>query len=234
MRRPARGRRHLPDRRRAPGDAAALAALDVRALARRRARRRSSSASRATTTSWARPIPAALRDLDWHYLQDETIEIDGLSVYGSPWTSRFQDWAFMLSEEELARRWARSPRPSTCCACTRRRSATATGSAGSTSARPRCSRRSTTARSEAVRVRARASGLWPLAARRLRRSSTPRYCDMDYLPAHPPVVVGARLACPRRRAARARRGAAETRALAAWAAGACPVTAVTNGPFSSA
>ncbi len=45
--------------------------------------------------------PGALRDLDWHYLQDETAVIEGMSFFGSPWTSRFQDWAFMLSEEEL-------------------------------------------------------------------------------------------------------------------------------------
>jgi Icc-related predicted phosphoesterase len=53
--------------------------------------------------------PAALRDLGWHYLQDESIEIGGVSFHGSPWTSRFQDWAFMLSEEELAQRWSRIP-----------------------------------------------------------------------------------------------------------------------------
>ena len=51
----------------------------------------------------------ALRDLDWHYLQDETVVIDGLSYFGSPWTSRFQDWAFMLSEQELEQRWALIP-----------------------------------------------------------------------------------------------------------------------------
>jgi Icc-related predicted phosphoesterase len=53
--------------------------------------------------------PAALRDLDWHYLQDETIEIGGVSYFGSPWTSRFQEWAFMLTEEELAERWQQIP-----------------------------------------------------------------------------------------------------------------------------
>ena len=53
--------------------------------------------------------PGALRELDWHYLQDETAVIGGLSFFGSPWTSRFQDWAFMLSEEELKQRWALIP-----------------------------------------------------------------------------------------------------------------------------
>jgi Icc-related predicted phosphoesterase len=53
--------------------------------------------------------PSALRDLDWHYLEDDAVEVEGVSVYGSPWTSRFQDWAFMLTEEELAQRWDSIP-----------------------------------------------------------------------------------------------------------------------------
>ena len=53
--------------------------------------------------------PAALRDLDWHYLQDEGIELDGLTYYGSPWTAAYQDWAFMLDEDALAARWAAIP-----------------------------------------------------------------------------------------------------------------------------
>jgi Icc-related predicted phosphoesterase len=53
--------------------------------------------------------PAALRDLDWHYLQDESAEIGGLCFHGSPWTSIFQEWAFMLSEAELAERWSLIP-----------------------------------------------------------------------------------------------------------------------------
>jgi Icc-related predicted phosphoesterase len=53
--------------------------------------------------------PDALRELDWHYLQDERLELDGLSYYGSPWTPTFQDWAFMEDEDELARRWTAVP-----------------------------------------------------------------------------------------------------------------------------
>jgi Icc-related predicted phosphoesterase len=53
--------------------------------------------------------PAAFRDLDWHYLQDDSVEIDGLTVHGSPWTSRYEEWAFMLSEDELAERWSLIP-----------------------------------------------------------------------------------------------------------------------------
>jgi Icc-related predicted phosphoesterase len=53
--------------------------------------------------------PGALRELDWHYLQDERLELGGVSFYGSPWTPTFQDWAFMLDEDELARRWEGVP-----------------------------------------------------------------------------------------------------------------------------
>ena len=108
LRRPARRRRRLPDRRRATGDAAPLAALDVRALARRGARR--GRDRRGGQPRLRRRVRSGgLRDLDWHYLQDETIEIGGVSFFGSPWTSRFQDWAFMLTEDELAERWSLIP-----------------------------------------------------------------------------------------------------------------------------
>lgn len=53
--------------------------------------------------------PDALRSLDWHYLQDESIEIDGLRYHGSPWTSRYEEWAFMLSPDELTERWSLIP-----------------------------------------------------------------------------------------------------------------------------
>jgi Icc-related predicted phosphoesterase len=53
--------------------------------------------------------PSVLRDLSWHYLQDEGIELGGVSFYGSPWTSAYQDWAFMQTEAELAERWQRIP-----------------------------------------------------------------------------------------------------------------------------
>jgi len=50
-----------------------------------------------------------LRELDWHYLVDQSADIDGLVYHGSPWTRRFQEWAFMLDEHELAERWALIP-----------------------------------------------------------------------------------------------------------------------------
>lgn len=44
------------------------------------------------------------------YLQDSSVEIDGLKVYGSPWQPRFFDWAFNLNRGyELAEKWALIP-----------------------------------------------------------------------------------------------------------------------------
>ena len=44
------------------------------------------------------------------YLQDSSIEIDGLKIYGSPWQPRFFDWAFNLNRgPEMAEKWAMIP-----------------------------------------------------------------------------------------------------------------------------
>ena len=43
----------------------------------------------------------ALHGLEWHYLQDSSIELEGLKFYGFPWCLKFYDWAFMLPENEL-------------------------------------------------------------------------------------------------------------------------------------
>lgn len=53
--------------------------------------------------------PQALRDLPWLYLCDETVEVEGIRIHGSPWTPPFMDWAFMLPEAELAAKWASVP-----------------------------------------------------------------------------------------------------------------------------
>lgn len=53
--------------------------------------------------------PGAVASLPWTYLQDAAIDVDGLTVYGSPWTSPFFDWAFMLPEDKLAEKWALIP-----------------------------------------------------------------------------------------------------------------------------
>lgn len=47
--------------------------------------------------------------LKCHYLEDEEIVIDGIKIYGSPWTVRFGLWAFMKPDNELATVWAKIP-----------------------------------------------------------------------------------------------------------------------------
>jgi Icc-related predicted phosphoesterase len=49
-------------------------------------------------------------DLPWHYLQDETLEVDGCVIHGTPWQPEFFDWAFNLATEEaMAEKWALIP-----------------------------------------------------------------------------------------------------------------------------
>ncbi len=44
------------------------------------------------------------------YLQDSSIEIEGLKIYGSPWQPRFFDWAFNLMRGgEMAEKWKMIP-----------------------------------------------------------------------------------------------------------------------------
>lgn len=49
------------------------------------------------------------RSLPWTYLLDETVQINGLTIHGSPWTPTYGNWAFMQDDEELARKWALIP-----------------------------------------------------------------------------------------------------------------------------
>lgn len=37
-----------------------------------------------------------------HYLQDSSITIDGVSIYGSPWSPEFNDWAFNLKRGQVS------------------------------------------------------------------------------------------------------------------------------------
>ena len=46
------------------------------------------------------------KELRWHVLVDEGVAIEGLRVYGSPWQPEFCDWAFNLTEPQLAQKWA--------------------------------------------------------------------------------------------------------------------------------
>lgn len=43
-------------------------------------------------------------------LIDESVEVDGLKIYGSPWTKQYYDWSFMKRDEDLKDLWDRIPR----------------------------------------------------------------------------------------------------------------------------
>jgi len=58
--------------------------------------------------------PAQARSLiePWaHYLQDSTVEIDGIKFYGAPWQPRFGDWAFNVNRGRAIRsKWDLIPK----------------------------------------------------------------------------------------------------------------------------
>lgn len=39
------------------------------------------------------------------YLEDESVEIEGLHIYGTPWTPTFFDWSFMRDRGKMERVW---------------------------------------------------------------------------------------------------------------------------------
>jgi len=43
------------------------------------------------------------------YLRDEESTVEGLRIYGSPWTPQFGRWAFMGTPKEMSRHWSRIP-----------------------------------------------------------------------------------------------------------------------------
>lgn len=43
------------------------------------------------------------------YLQDSSVRIEGLHIYGSPWQPAFMNWAFNVPRGELARYWDQIP-----------------------------------------------------------------------------------------------------------------------------
>jgi Icc-related predicted phosphoesterase len=53
--------------------------------------------------------PEAYRGLPWHYLDNDGIELDGLTFWGSPWTPPFMNWAFMAEEPKLRSMFAKIP-----------------------------------------------------------------------------------------------------------------------------
>ncbi len=49
------------------------------------------------------------KSLRWSYLHDQSITIEGLTIYGTPWQPIFNDWAFNATELQLEQRWRDIP-----------------------------------------------------------------------------------------------------------------------------
>lgn len=46
---------------------------------------------------------------DVHFLVDQSVVIDGVTFYGTPWSNKFGNWAFMAEEQELERSYRGIP-----------------------------------------------------------------------------------------------------------------------------
>ena len=44
-----------------------------------------------------------------HYLRDSMVEIQGIKIYGTPWTPSFGNWAFMTGEQQLDEIFSKIP-----------------------------------------------------------------------------------------------------------------------------
>jgi len=56
------------------------------------------------------PLARRLMNPNITYLQDSSIVIEGIKIYGSPWQPRFFDWAFNLNRgPEMAEKWKLIP-----------------------------------------------------------------------------------------------------------------------------
>lgn len=53
------------------------------------------------------PSKAIFEEAGITYIQDEIVEVDGLSIFGSPWTPEFCGWAFPIDRGELEEFWER-------------------------------------------------------------------------------------------------------------------------------
>ena len=49
------------------------------------------------------------KELNWHLLYDEEVVIDGVKIWGSPYSPLFGNWAFMKRDGNLAENWEKIP-----------------------------------------------------------------------------------------------------------------------------
>jgi Icc-related predicted phosphoesterase len=54
--------------------------------------------------------PNISKELPWIYLQDSGVELEGIKIYGTPWTPKFFSWAFMGHEHKLRDKFKTIPK----------------------------------------------------------------------------------------------------------------------------
>lgn len=57
----------------------------------------------------AKQLVDQYKDKGLIYLQDSSVEIDGLKIWGAPWSLEYHNWAFGLNHYKLERFWDRIP-----------------------------------------------------------------------------------------------------------------------------
>jgi Icc-related predicted phosphoesterase len=58
---------------------------------------------------YKQPKPAIKLITNLHYLEDSGVKIDGINFWGSPWTPKYYDWAFMKDGAEISQYWGMIP-----------------------------------------------------------------------------------------------------------------------------
>ena len=54
-------------------------------------------------------IKTKIKNSDIHYLEDSFVDIDGVKIYGSPYSPTFGSWSFMKNRAKLHKVWGRIP-----------------------------------------------------------------------------------------------------------------------------
>jgi hypothetical protein len=143
--------------------------------------------------------PDLLAALPWAYLCDSGITVDGVSVWGSPWQTPWDDLAFNLPEPALSARWDEIPAARRSSSPTRRPTVSATARARSRSDPRRCGDGSPTSHLPST-SRPRPRGARRLSPRRVPPGQRRR--DGRGVPSHPSAHAGrSRRRARRRRAA---------------------------------
>ena len=63
----------------------------------------------AVAAKWSKEFKQLCKDSNIIYLEHESVEIEGIKIFGSPYTPRFGDWYFMKQRHKLWNMWEQIP-----------------------------------------------------------------------------------------------------------------------------